>query len=620
MKNTFSDRKFVVGGIFVAIGFILIVRLFYLQVITDDLIDTAIRQATKEVVDYPVRGFILDRNREVLVNNEEAYDLMVIPRELKGIDTLAVCDVLGMDTSEFNSKIKRIVKRNGFNTRTEDVFMELITGRDFVHIKEQLYKLEGFRIRKRTVRSYPQKTAAHVLGYLGEVNRKELDRDTVDEYYTAGDYLGKSGLEKQYESVLRGVKGTKYILRDVHSNVKGSYKKGMFDIPSIPGGNLVTTLDIDLQVYGEELMINKKGSIVAIDPKTGEILCMISSPMYDPSLLVGRKYGKNYGKIARDPNKLFYNRAIQARYPPGSIFKTMQAAVAQQIGVGSWNTSYGCNKKLVGCHDHENPLNLPQSIQHSCNPYYYHLYQAMINQNKSSNHFEDTNIGFNEWRDFVLSFGFGAPLGLDLPYEKGGNVPTSSYYDRYYNKRWGYRTIYSLAIGQGELLVVPLQMANLSATIANKGFYYTPHLVKDIEGQISREVKDSLLGKYSEKHLTMVDPKYFDLVHEGMQWVIEKPGGTARRAKVEGLEISGKTGTAENPHGEDHSVFICFAPKDDPKIALAVYVENAGAGGLWAAPIASLLVEQFLNDSTSRPEIENYILDADLMDVKKSED
>ncbi len=620
MKNTFQDRKFVVGGIFVAVGLILIARLFYLQLVSDSYIDIAIQQATKEVVDYPVRGFILDRNGKVLVNNENAYDLMVIPKELKNIDTLDVCKVLGIDTTTFRKKIERIVKRNG-NTRTEDVFMELITGRDFVNIKEQIYKLKGFRIRTRTVRSYPQKTAAHVLGYLGEINRKELDNDTIEEYYSSGDYLGKSGLEKYYEEVLRGIKGTKYILRDVHSNVQGKYKEGMFDIPSVPGGNLVTTLDIDLQVYGEKLMENKKGSILAIDPKTGEILCLISSPTYDPSLLVGRKYGKNYGKIASDKNKLFYNRAIQARYPPGSIFKTMQAAVAQQMGVANWNTRFACNRSLVGCHIHENPLNLPQSIQHSCNPYYYHLYQSMINQNKSSNHFEDTKLGFNDWREYVLSFGFGSQLGLDLPYEQGGNVPTANYFDRYYNKRWGFRTIYSLAIGQGELLVVPIQMANLAATIANDGYYYTPHLVKDIEGEISSEMKDSLLGKYSIKHKTKVDPKNFELVKEGMEWVLEKPGGTARlRGRVEGIAICGKTGTAENPHGEDHSVFICFAPKDDPKIALAVYVENSGGGGRWAAPIATLMVEQFLNDSTSRPEIENYILEADLMDVKKSED
>lgn len=617
MKQNFADRKFVVGGIFVVIGLIFIFRLSYLQLFSDVYFEKAIGNATKALVDYPARGIILDRNKKVLVNNNLAYDLMVIPKKLKGIDTLAVCEILEMDTAEFSKRIRRIVKRNK-NAKTEDVFMELITGRDFVKIKEELYKLKGFRIRPRTVRSYPSRTAAHVLGYLGEVNKKEIKKDT-SKYYAPSDYLGKSGIEKQYEYLLRGQKGRKFILRDVHSNVQGSYKEGANDIPSVPGANLITTLDIDLQQYAEKLMQNKKGSIVAIEPSTGEVLTLLSSPAYDPSLLVGRKYGENYGKIARNKNKLFYNRAIQARYPPGSIFKPLQAAVAQDMGVGWWSTKYKCNKNLVGCHNHDNPLNLPQSIMHSCNPYYWNLYKAMINQNKSSNHFEDTKLGFESWREYVLSFGLGQRTGVDLPYEKRGSVPTSSYYDRYYRSRWGYTTIYSLSIGQGELLVVPIQMANLAAIIANKGTYYQPHLLKSLEGEFDEVLADSIIESYTTPKKVMVDPKHFDLVHEGMQWVVEKRGGTAGRARIEGIEVCGKTGTAQNPHGEDHSVFICFAPKDDPKIAIAVYVENAGAGGLWAAPIASLLVEKYLKGNVNRQSLEQYILDADLMDVQVEE-
>ena len=617
MKQNFADRKFVIGGIFVVIGLIFIFRLSYLQLFSDIYFEKAIGNATKALVDYPARGIILDRNKKVLVNNNLAYDLMVIPKKLKGIDTVAVCEILEMDTVEFSTRIRRIVKKNR-NTRTEDVFMELITGRDFVKIKEELYKLKGFRIRSRTVRSYPSRTAAHVLGYLGEVNKKEIKKDT-GKYYAPRDYLGKSGIEKQYEYLLRGQKGRKFILRDVHSNVQGSYKEGANDIPSVPGANLITTLDIDLQQYAEKLMQNKKGSIVAIEPSTGEVLTLLSSPAYDPSLLVGRKYGENYGKIARNKNKLFYNRAIQARYPPGSIFKPLQAAVAQDMGVGSWSTKYKCNKNLVGCHNHDNPLNLPQSIMHSCNPYYWNLYKAMINQNKSTNHFEDTKLGFESWREYVLSFGLGQRTGVDLPYEKRGSVPTSSYYDRYYRSRWGYTTIYSLSIGQGELLVVPIQMANLAAIIANKGTYYQPHLLKSLEGEYDEVLADSLLDSYNTPKKVMVDPEHFDLVHEGMQWVVEKRGGTAGRARIEGIEVCGKTGTAQNPHGEDHSVFICFAPKDDPKIAIAVYVENAGAGGLWAAPIASLMVEKYLKGNVNRQSLEQYILDADLMDVQVEE-
>lgn len=617
MKQNFADRKFVVGGIFVVIGLIFIFRLSYLQLFSDVYFEKAIGNATKALVDYPARGIILDRNKKVLVNNNLAYDLMVIPKKLKGIDTLAVCEILEMDTAEFSKRIRRIVKKNK-NAKTEDVFMELITGRDFVKIKEELYKLKGFRIRPRTVRSYPSRTAAHVLGYLGEVNKKEIKKDT-SKYYAPRDYLGKSGIEKQYEYLLRGQKGRKFILRDVHSNVQGSYKEGANDIPSVPGANLITTLDIDLQQYAEKLMQNKKGSIVAIEPSTGEVLTLLSSPAYDPSLLVGRKYGENYGKIARNKNKLFYNRAIQARYPPGSIFKPLQAAVAQDMGVGWWSTKYKCNKNLVGCHNHDNPLNLPQSIMHSCNPYYWNLFKAMINQNKSSNHFEDTKLGFESWREYVLSFGLGQRTGVDLPYEKRGSVPTSSYYDRYYRSRWGYTTIYSLSIGQGELLVVPIQMANLAAIIANKGTYYQPHLLKSLEGEYDEVLADSIIESYTTPKKVMVDPKHFDLVHEGMQWVVEKRGGTAGRARIEGIEVCGKTGTAQNPHGEDHSVFICFAPKDDPKIAIAVYVENAGAGGLWAAPIASLLVEKYLKGNVNRQSLEQYILDADLMDVQVEE-
>lgn len=618
MNQNFGDRKFVVGGIFIVIGLVFILRLSYLQLFSDVYFEKAIGNATKALVDYPARGIIFDRNKKVLVNNNLAYDLMVIPKKLKGIDTLAVCEILDIDTTEFSKRIKKIVRKNR-NSRTEDVFMELITGRDFVKIKEEIYKLKGFRIRPRTVRSYPNRTAAHVLGYLGEVNKKEIKGDSTG-YYSPRDYLGKSGLEKQYEYLLRGKKGTKYILRDVHSNVQGDYKDGANDIPSIPGANLVTTLDIDLQQYAELLMQNKKGSVVAIEPSTGEVLTLVSSPAYDPSLLVGRKYGENYGKILRNKNKLFYNRAIQARYPPGSIFKPLQAAVAQHMGVGRWNTKHKCNKNLVGCHNHDSPLNLPQSIQHSCNPYYWHLYKAMINQNKSSNHFEDTKLGFEEWRDYVISFGLGQKTGIDLPYEKRGNVPTSSYYDRYYRSRWGYTTIYSLAIGQGELMAVPIQMANLAAIIANKGTYHPPHLLKDLEGDYNEEWVDSIMTVYKTPKKVKVDPKHFKLVQEGMQWVVEKRGGTAGRARIDGIEICGKTGTAQNPHGEDHSVFISFAPKNDPKIAIAVYVENSGAGGLWAAPIASLITEKYLKGNVNRPDLEKYILEADLMDVKVEED
>lgn len=614
--DTYSDRKYIIAGIFITIGLILISRLFYLQVVSDEYFEQALRQARKPVTEYPSRGIIFDRNKNVLVHNEIAYDVMVIPKEIGEVDTVEVAEVFEMTKEEFKEKIDKIVKKNGGNRKTEDVFLELITAKEFVEINEQKYKLSGFRFRTRTVRSYPSRTAAHVLGYLGEVNGNDVEKD---EFYRSGDYIGKSGLEQQYESLLRGKKGVKYLLKDVNSNIKGQFEAGALDIPSVPGANIITSLDVDLQLYGEKLMQHKKGSIVAIDPNNGEILCLISAPDYDPSLLVGRKYGQNYSKINKNKNKLFYNRAIQARYPPGSIFKTMQAAIAQQMGVGNLNTRYPCHKHLVGCHNHVNPLNLPQSIQHSCNPYYYYLFQSMINRGLTSDHFKDARMGFQAWREYVTSFGLGEKTNVDLPYEKRGSVPDTSFYDRYYNKRWSFRTIYSLAIGQGELLVVPIQMANLAAIMANKGYYYRPHLLHEIQGEYDDPKIDSIMNMYQEKHYTKVDEKYFDLVQDGMQWVVEEPGGTASRARVKGITICGKTGTAQNPHGEDHSVFIAFAPRENPKIAVATYVENSGGGGLWAAPIASLIIEKYLNDSIARPETEKRILEANLMDVKVEE-
>ena len=453
----------------------------------------------------------------------------------------------------------------------------------------------------RSVRSYPQKIGGNVLGYVSEVNARRIENDS---YYSSGDYIGASGIEQAYEKVLRGEKGFKVYMVDVFNRIKGSYGNGEHDSLAIKGNDLHMTLDGALQAYGENLMKNKKGSVVAIEPSTGEILAMVSSPSYDPNLLVGRIRSKNYIRLQQDTLLPMFNRALMAQYPPGSIFKLLQALIALEDKVAVPNTMFTCNKALVNCHNHRFPLNLFGSIQHSCNPYYYMLYKRILYQQRSPDKFKDAAIGFESWRNHIMSFGLGNKLGIDIANEKGGNIPTVDLYDKIYGKlHWRFETIYSLGIGQGEILVVPLQMANLAATIANMGHYYTPHLVRPPD---TVEIL---------KHETKVHAQHFGLIRDAMAEVVKN--GTARRARVDSITICGKTGTAENPHGEDHSVFIAFAPKDNPRIAISVIVENSGFGGTWAAPIASLMIEQYLTDSTSRPQTEARILEADFIHPQK---
>jgi len=598
MKD-YSGRSQVVILIFVSVAIIFLGRLFYIQIIDDSYKLSADNNVIRYVTQYPNRGIIYDRNGEILVYNQPAYDLMVIPNQLKELDTADFCRLIEIDREVFREKID---KAKQYSYRKPSVFQEQLSSATYAAFQEKLYKFEGFSVNVRSVRSYPQKIGGNVLGYVSEVNARKIEKEP---YYAMGDYIGASGVEQAYERVLRGRKGVKVYMVDVFNRIKGSFGNAKYDTLAVAGNDIFTTIDVSLQAYGERLMKNKKGSVVAIEPSTGEILAMVSSPAYDPNLLVGRVRSKNYVSMQQDTLLPMFNRALMAQYPPGSIFKLVQALIALEEKVAVPGTMFTCNKALVNCHNHPYPLDLFGSIQNSCNPYYYMIFKRILNQGKSPDRFKDAVIGFKKWRDHIMSFGLGDKLGIDIANEQKGNIPTISLYDKIYGKlHWRFETIYSLGIGQGEILVVPLQMANFVATIANKGHFYTPHLVRK---------SDSLTLKEKRRETT-VHAQHFGLVIDAMEQVVQN--GTARRAKVDSITICGKTGTAENPHGDDHSVFIAFAPKINPKIAISVIVENSGFGGTWAAPIASLMIEKYLTDSISRPDAETRILEADFIHLK----
>ena len=602
--NNLTNRKFIVGAIFSIIGLIFIIRLFNVQVVNNKYKLDSANNVLRVITEYPARGLLYDRKGKLLVYNEAAYDLMVIPGQLKTIDTVLFCKLLNIEKSVF---IEKVNKAKSYSRYKPSVFEKELTAENYANIQDQMYQFQGFFVQTRTLRKYPNNNAAHLLGYIGEVNNAVLEKN---KYYKSGDYIGKSGIELAYEHLLRGKRGVRKILVDVHNREKGSYNNGLEDTLSVAGKNLTTTIDLDLQTYGELLMQNKTGSIVAIEPQSGEILSLVSSPGYNPNLLVGRSIKTNYPILTKDSLKPLFNRATMAQYPPGSIFKTVQALIALQEGVITENTGFQCVRSLVGCHNHPTATNVAASIKMSCNPYYYFVFKRLIQQGKVKSIFKDSEIGLAKWNQNVKKFGFGGTLHTDIPGVKNGLVPGVDFYNKWYGEgRWAFSTIFSLSIGQGELGVIPIQMANLAAIIANKGYYYPPHVIKKIDG------KDSLPPDLSEKVSVGINSEYFLPIIEGMRGVVDEPGGTARRAKINGITVCGKTGTAQNPHGEDHSVFIAFAPMDNPKIAIAVYVENSGFGGTWAAPIASLMMEKYLTDSISDPLKEKRILEANLLNV-----
>ncbi|PRY10589.1 penicillin-binding protein 2 [Pontibacter ummariensis] len=604
-----ENRKYVIQGIFLVVGVLFALRLFYIQVVDSSYKQAAETNAIKPVIQYPFRGLIYDRNGKLLVQNTPVYDLMVIPKEVKDLDTLRLMELVNLPLEDVRERLK---KARAFSYVQPSAFYQKLSTEDFARIQDNLIDFPGFYINARTARGYPHQSLAHALGYIAEISPKQLE-DPTYKGYRPGDYIGKSGIELEYEKYLMGKRGVKYKMVNVRGVEKGSFKDGAYDTLSVAGENLVSTIDLDLQQYGEYLMNGAKGSVVAIEPSTGEVLAYVSSPFYDPNLFTGKEYGKNYMALLNEPNKTLFNRPIMASSnPPGSIFKLAQALIALQEGIITPNTGYPCNQSLVKCsHAHQAPTDLSIAIKTSCNPYFYQVFRAVLNQGKSKNTFKDTAIGLADWREQITSFGFGTKLGIDLPNEKQGIIASPDMYNKVYGEnRWKFSTIYSLSIGQGELGVTPLQMANFMATIANRGYYITPHIIRSI-GE-----KGKPLPEYQKRHYTTVESRHFTPVVEGMAAVVES--GTGRNANLDkiGIKVCGKTGTAENPQGKDHAVFVAFAPKDDPKIAIAVYVENAGFGAQSAAPIAGLMIEKYLTDSVSRKPMEQWVLSRKYLEIK----
>lgn len=593
---------------------ILIAKLFSIQIIDDKYKLAAENNSLVYSIIYPTRGIINDRNGNILVGNKVAYDLLVTPREVEEFDTLGLSKVLDVSPDFIKEKMSEY-RRNRRRIGWQSVVMiKQMPQETYMKFAEVAYRFPGFRGQARSIREYPFNAGGNLLGYVSEVDAKYIERHEGE--YQSGDYAGKTGIEAAREKELRGEKGYNIMLRDSRNKIMSRYQDGEMDKEAVPGKDITTTIDANLQHYGQMLMNNKVGSLVAIEPSTGEILTLVSSPGIDVDMLAD--IGQHYGEIARNPYKPMFNRAVQAPYPPGSVFKLVNGLIGLQEGVVSTNTHYPCSmgyhfgRNKLGCHAHKSPIDFEESIMMSCNAYYCYILRDLLENKK----YESIDEAMDKWKEYVMSFGFGQKLGSDFPSELGGFIPDSKYYNRYYNKGgWKATTVISLSIGQGEIGCTPMHLANFCATVANRGYYYIPHIIKDSEHV-------EIDPKYKERHYTMVDTTHFPKVIGGMYRAVNSgfgSGGTASIAAVEGLDICGKTGTAQNPHGNDHSVFICFAPKDNPKIAVAAYVENGGFGATWAAPIASLLTEMYLNGeiSADRKPLEDRILNGNLLDRVK---
>ena len=591
-----ENRKYVIGGIAILIVTIYIIRLFTLQLLSDDYKKNADSNAFLKKVEYPSRGAIYDRNGQLLVYNQPAYDIMVIMNEQKGrLDTLAFCKALGISREFFDQRmndIKDSRKNPGYSSYTQQLFMAQLSDEEFSAFREKMFHFPGFYVQKRSIRQYQYPYAAHILGDVAEVSQANIEDD---DYYQRGDYIGKQGVEKSYEKQLRGEKGIQIMLRDARGRIQGSYQDGKFDRTPIAGKDLTLSIDLKLQALGERLLEGKIGSIVAIEPATGEVLCMVSSPTYDPRLLVGRQRGKNHRALSRDTWKPLLNRSIMGQYPPGSTFKTSQALTYMTEGIISPATMFPCHHGFyhrglhVGCHGHGSPIALVDAISTSCNAYFCWGLYYMIGNRKYKNVSEAMDI----WRDYMVSMGFGYKLGIDLPGEKRGLIPNATFYNNAYHGSWNGLTVISISIGQGEVNLTPLQIANLGATIANRGYYYTPHIVRKVQG----EPLDTL---YTHRHYTKASKRAYEYIVAGMRSSVIK--GTCRSANRADYEVCGKTGTAQN-RGHDHSVFMGFAPMNEPKIAIAVYVENGGWGADYGVPIGALMMEQYIKGGLS-PESE----------------
>lgn len=602
-----EKRKLVIGGFAVAIVVIYLLRLLSLQVFDPRYKDWADSNAFMKKAVYPSRGTIYDRNGRLVVYNQPAYDVMLIPRDVHPFDTLDFCRALNITPEQLKQRFADMRDKRlnpGYSSYSPQKLITHLSAEDYGRLQEKLYRFPGFFIQKRILRQYNYKAAANVLGNIREVNMDDIDRDP---YYSSGDYIGDLGVERSYEEALRGHKGMEIFIRDANGRLQGRFEEGARDVAAVSGRDLKLSLDIELQQYAESLMVNKKGAVVAIEPKTGEILCMVSAPGYDPTLLVGRQRGKNYRKLVKDPDKPLFDRSMMGAYPPGSTFKPTQGLILLQEGIVSLGSVFPCSHGFisgglrVGCHGHASPIALKPALQTSCNAYFCWGFKAMIDRRSK---YGSVGNAFETWKKHLVSMGYGYKLGVDLPGESRGFLPNAKFYDKVYGEgHWSAKSVISVSIGQGEILATPLQIANLCATIANRGWFITPHVVK--------EIQDSVINtELTKRHYPTVDASHYPPIAEGMRMAVL--GGTCRTANLPTIEVAGKTGTAQNPHGRDHSAFMGFAPYNDPKIAVAVYVENAGFGATFGVPIGSLIIEKYLNGhiAENRKYIEHNMLNA----------
>ena len=588
-EPNYINRKYILGGIAVAVVIIYLIRLFSLQLMSDDYKKNADSNAFRKEIQYPSRGLILDRKGRLLVYNESSYNIMVVMNDQRGIDTLDFCQTVGIMKDFYIKRMDEIKSKISYSRYTPQLFMSQIPAEEFSVFREKLFRFKGFSVEKRSVRHYTTGLGAHLLGDVGEVNDKDIAND---DYYQSGDFIGKLGVERSYEKELRGEKGMRIMLRDVHGRTQGHYQNGKYDKAPVPGKDVTLSIDLDLQALAERLLEGKLGAIVAIEPSTGQILCMASSPTYDPRLTVGRNRGKYHQQLSRDPMRPLLNRAIMGTYPPGSTFKITQALMGLQEGSITPEIAFPCHHGFnykglhLGCHGHASPINLVPAIGTSCNAYFcWNLYRMFSNKRK----YGSVQNAMNCWKDHMVDMGFGYKLGIDLPGESRGMIPNANYYDDHYRKSWNALTVISISIGQGEVTATPLQIANLAATVANRGHYYVPHIVRSIRGgQI-----DSL---YTHPHHTTINPRWYNYAVAGMRKAVLS--GTCHAANIPGIEVCGKTGTAQN-RGHDHSAFMGFAPMTSPRIAVVAYIENGGFGAVYGVPIGALIMEQYLNGSLS---------------------
>jgi penicillin-binding protein 2 len=597
-----ENRRFVIIGFFVLVGVIYLMRLFYLQVLDESYSIESSSNSIKRVIEIPFRGQIYDRYGKLIVYNTPVYDLLVTPHKVRVEDTLHFCKVLGIERREFDSLL---TAASAYSRFKPSLFLRQLSKEDFASIQDAMVDYKGFEFAKSSLRTYTAPTLANTLGYVSEISKKQLENQE-EPYYRQSDYVGQSGIEEVYENELRGKRGIKFVMQNVAGVYKGSWKNGELDTMAVAGANLYSGIDLEVQQYADSLMVNKVGSVVAIEPKSGQIITMVSAPTYDPNILASRFFTKNNTALVRNHYKPHFNRPVMASSRPGSTFKLIQALVGLQEGFITPGCGFTHANGPLHCHNHPTATTVALGVTHSCNPYFYNVFRRIIYSNHISNTFKASATGLQEWHERVSKFGIGQRLGIDLPSERKGNLPDKKYYDKIYGEnRWKFSNIYSVSIGEGEILITPLKMANVAAIIANRGYYYTPHVISGV-GDAKK-----LDPKYTERHESGVSLQNFEPVIAGMLGAVE--AGTARRSKVEGIEIAGKTGTSQNKKGDDSSIFIAFAPVDNPKIAIAVFVENAGAGGSAAAPIANLIIEKYLTRKITNKALETRMFETNLM-------